>query len=283
MGLKSAYREKKSANKPEQAPPDNKYADGGSVLHQTGQHDPGLHPKTPVVAVTPEAAQGNPSVVVGVHVGHDSTNGDEASQRLQQQLAALEQSHRIQHDPREAKLALWKQQGMSNEDEAFLRENPVLIDHDVLTGQIADEVAKHHQRGTDEHRAATKALFNQLMGDAERELLAKAAARRTHQPSPQQQPPTPRFDIDPDTGANVMPTDNDYSEPPSRRIVSAPVSREGRSGGYSGGTGKVTLTAEERAFARQIGLSDTEYATQKAKLSDRATTRGLEENEQRRR
>ena len=99
-GLKSAYREKKSANKPEQ---DNKYAAGGSVLNQVGQHDPGLHPKTPVVAATPEAAQGNPSVVVGVRVGHDSANGDEATQRLQQQLAYLQQSERIQRDPTAAK------------------------------------------------------------------------------------------------------------------------------------------------------------------------------------
>jgi len=274
MGLKSAYREKKPANKPEQAPPDNNYAAGGSVLHQIGQHDPGLHPSQPV-ALTPEAAQGNPSVTVGVSVGRDSTNGDEATQRLQQQLAALEQSHRIQHDPREAKLAMWKQQGMSNEDEAFLRENPVLIDHHQLTEQVANEAAKHHQRGTDEHRAATKALFNHLMGDAERELLAKAAARRS---PPQQQPPTPRFDIDPDTGANVMPTDNEYSEPPSRRIVSAPVSRTG-GGSYGGGTGKVTLTAEERNFAKQIGLSETEYASQKLKMhKDYFPTRGREQD-----
>jgi hypothetical protein len=249
MGIKSAYRQK-SENKSEPAP-------------------------TPVV-VTPEVAKGEPpSVVVRVHAG----NNDDASQRLQTQIAALEQAARIQHDPREAKLAFWKQQDMSPEDERFLRENPVLIDHDKLTSQVSHEAAKHHPPGTDEHRQAVKALFNHLMGDAERELLAKAAARRP-MPAPQMINTPPHVQVS-HNGGHAM--SNDYSDPPERRVVSAPVSREGRSGGsYGGPSGKVTLTQEERNFAHQLGLSETEYAKQKLKMHhDYFPTRGREREDQR--
>jgi len=250
MGIKSAYRQK-SENKSEPAP------------------------AAPKVVMTPEVAKGEPpSVVVSVHSG-----SDDASQRLQAHVAALRQSEQMQRDPREAKLHQWKQHGLSPEDERFLRENPVLIDHDRLTGDVVREVAKHHPPGTDEHREAVKVLFNRLMGDAEKELLAKAAAQRSHQPPP---PPTPHPQYTATVGGHAMPNDSS-DEPIDPRRVIGRIGFERSGGGHVSGSGKVTLTPEERAFARQLGQSEELYAANKLKIRQSDITRGREEDEYRRR
>ena len=72
-----------------------------------------------------------------------------------------------------------------------------------------------------------------------------------------------------------MPNDRTFD----RSIHSAPIDRDVGPNRGNGTTGKVTLSAEERAFARQIGLSETEYARQKGKMhSEYFPTRGREQD-----
>ena len=59
--------------------------------------------------------------------------------------------------------------------------------------------------------------------------------------------------------------------------VSAPVSREvPTSAGVRQSRSEVTLSREERDFARQIGISETEYARGKMRLPEYKRVRGGE-------
>ncbi len=88
---------------------------------------------------------------------------DEAALALQKQIDALRRSEQIarqyqaaqaaqvrQSLTREQKLAIWKQQGMTQAEERFLSENPEMIDAHELTGFAANEALKAG------HRAAPK-------------------------------------------------------------------------------------------------------------------------------
>jgi hypothetical protein len=228
------------------------------------------------VVVSPAAAEGHPTVAIGVHVDPvaeaqaKSDAADSATARLKEQIEALHQAEHMQRNPREAKLHLWRQQGMDEPTERFLRDNPALIDHDQLTSQIAQQAARHHPPGTDQHREAVKAIFNDLMGKAEAERLARNAP----QPPPQAPPHhEPAVHVHVTHEGDDMPN----SDGPAfdRRIHSAPIDRDA-AGSRGNAPGKVTLSAEERSFARQIGLSETEYARQKGNLREYKRTRGDE-------
>jgi hypothetical protein len=65
--------------------------------------------------------------------------------------------------------------------------------------------------------------------------------------------------------AQVRPQEQPQSKP-ARPQYSAPVSREVPSAGGFRQSGRVTLTVEDREFARIAGVSDVEYAKQKARL-----------------
>lgn len=62
----------------------------------------------------------------------------------------------------------------------------------------------------------------------------------------------------------------EVDRPGTRRtpVVSAPVSRDNPGGGTRPSPGRITLTAEEREHARASGVTDAEYAKQKARLME---------------
>jgi hypothetical protein len=243
------------------------------------------------VVVTPAAAEGHPTVAVSVRTGPDTVteytkrvadadshasklkaqvppDEDDATKRLQVQIEEMRRSEQLQRqaqliqtNPREAKLHLWRQQGMDEPTERWLRDNPVMIDNHELTRHVAEQTAKHHPPGSDAHREATRQLFNGLMGKAEAERLARNAPQPPPLAPPRHEPAVHvhvSHDEEPD-----MPN----SEGPAfdRRIHSAPIDRDA-AGSRGNASGKVTLTPEERQFARQIGVSEVDYAKNKQKM-----------------
>jgi hypothetical protein len=172
---------------------------------------------------------------------------DEATARLQRQIEELRRSEELQRQAatmpqrppsREEKLAAWRAQGMSAEDERALTERPEMIDYPRLTAVAAHEAAQHHERGTDRHRQATREIFDQHLAHLQAQVQSPA------EPPPQSfRPPPP-------------------PEPPSpASYVSAPVSR-GEAGGYlrEPSPSSVRLTPEQREAAALAGITDVEYA-----------------------
>jgi hypothetical protein len=201
-----------------------------------------------VVSARPEG----PAVAVTV----DPPSPVNATGALKAQLEALKQSeelHRqrqaqaLQPPPvtREQRLALWKQQGLSEAEMDFLRQNPQMIDFPQITSQAASEAMQAgHQRDSDSFREAMTVAFDNHL----KRLAQQATAE---QPTPEffQPPPPPK--------------------PPTRsNIVSAPVSREVPSGRprEENNPNRMTLSAEEMQIARASGISATDYARGKLRL-----------------
>jgi hypothetical protein len=179
---------------------------------------------------------------------------DEATLALQKALADLRESERLQRMAqqhaqrpmtREEKLELWKGQGMDDHEAEFLRGHPELIDRPEITQQAA-AAALHAglQRGTHDFNNAVKLNFDTMMGRVEAQATP-AATPAFFQPPPSPAPERP----DP---ASV------YSAPPSRREAG---SREPAS------PRQVKLSPAEQEVARNLGLSDLDYARQKLKLA----------------
>jgi hypothetical protein len=165
-------------------------------------------------------------------------------------MTAAMMAARAQPPTREQKLAMWKQQGMTEDDAQFLSENPQMVDLHDVTRIAADEAAQHHARGTPQHRERTKTLFDEHLAHLQAQQAQAAASAQ----------PTPAFFRPPPAPAPAAP------DPAS--IYSAPVSR----GTPSGETGQrparmIRLTPEEQEYARVAGVSDVEYARQKQRLA----------------
>jgi hypothetical protein len=176
---------------------------------------------------------------------------DEATLRLRRQIEALKQAEEYQRQAtttpqrppsREEKLAQWRRAGLSEADERLFAENPAMIDYDRLTALAAKEAANHHPRGSDDHREATRQIFN--------EQMARLQAQAT--PAPAQ--PSPDF---------FRPPPPPPAPEPSREAsyVSAPVSR-GDVGGYQRdpSPSSVRLTPEQKQIAAASGISEVDYA-----------------------
>jgi hypothetical protein len=194
---------------------------------------------------------------------NQASAADAATEALKAQIAALKRGEEIQRRQIEqqaelqAKAEEWKQSppshqqildhweknfGMQRLERLFLEENPALIDNPQITAEAArDALEQGLERGSDAFNQATLMAFNRRLNETRRQM---------------EQPTRP---------APIMAAapERDLSA-----IVSAPVSREAPSAGDGSRTrlGQVRLSAEERQFARQIGLSETEYAKQKQRL-----------------
>jgi hypothetical protein len=187
---------------------------------------------------------------------------DEATLTLQKQIADLKKSEELQRnyaryaaqqqmaapdlpaDPG-ARVALWRQQGLTSGDADFLAAHLELAAEPALTRRAADEAAQHHERDTDAHRAATLEAFHRLQGQ-------QAQARPTAEPTPSFFAPPPQPQV--------------RAEPSA--LYSAPVSRQTQSASTGQRPARtVRLTAEEQEYARVAGVSDVEYAKQKQKLA----------------
>ena len=181
----------------------------------------------------------------------EAAKADDAALALQRQIDALRVSEDMQRQhaaqaanrrppTRDQLLHLWRSQGMAEPEEAFLRENPEMIDHAAITALAANQAAQRgHERGTDAHRHATREIFHQHLAHLQAQAPANSAP-----------PPTAAFFQPPAPPA-----------PPDRAAMySAPVSR-GEVGGYrEPSPSQVRLTLEQKEIARASGISETAYA-----------------------
>jgi hypothetical protein len=161
MAVKSAYREKLAAETPAPNIPEEKIQPSESVH---------------IDFATDKA---EPSV--GIVSADDFPEPDEATLALQKQLADLKKSEQMQRDyaqrmaqmaapaptlpaEPEARIALWRTQGLTDDDASFLQAHLELAAEPQLTRVASDEAALHHERDTDAHRAATLEAFRRLQG-----------------------------------------------------------------------------------------------------------------------
>ena len=252
MKIKTAYRTNSQAQFPaekiaEEIPPSEKIDINGEpatdavVVHREDDEPPN-------VAVTEAMA--------------NSAKADEATLRLQHQLAQLQHGEQLQRQAmmtpqqpmsRGQLLQAWKRGGMSEAEERFLAEHPAMIDHHQLTAVAAHQaVQQGHERGTDAHRQATKEIFDQH--------LARAQAAANPAPAPQ---PTPEFFKPPPPPA----------PPEASSMYSATVSR-GEVGNYhrEPSPSQVRLSPEEKQIAAISGITDLEYAKNKLRLAREAAS-----------
>jgi hypothetical protein len=190
---------------------------------------------------------------------------DEATLALQNQLAHLKKSEELQRQyaqhmaqqaqrpmSRKEKLATWRANGGDEGDISFLESNPQMIDRHDVTVVAAEEAAQQgHERGTDDHRQATKEIFDRHLGHQQAQPAASVQPAAADPAGFFQPPPQPA-----------------HSRPDPASYVSAPVSR----GVPSGETGyrparQIKLTPQEQEYARVAGVSDVEYARQKQRLA----------------
>jgi hypothetical protein len=194
-----------------------------------------------------------------------AVEADEASEALKRQLQHLHASEALQraHVERmaqmaapaptlpaepEARIALWRAHGLSDEDASYLQERPEMVQYPMITKAA---YAATLQSGAERDSPA----FAQTMEGNFAALLNQAQA--------QAQPAPASTFFEPSESPRLPATEHD------RRvsIVSAPVSRTVPSGetGYRPAR-QITLTAQEQEFARIAGISDVEFAKQKQKL-----------------
>jgi phage I-like protein len=241
MRTKSAYREKAAENIP---PVAVAAAPDGPVVAVEQHHEPRAE-------------------LAALEYAEKATKADEAAEALRKQVEELRKSERLlaqqaqyaaqlqqQRPPtRSEKLAMWRAQGTPEAELEFLEANPELVDYSGLTAVAAAEAAQAgHKRGSHEHMRATKEIFDKHLAHLQAQQQADSAMA-----------PAPKF----------------FAPEPSRPavrspIVSAPVSREIASGGprptYETDPRRVTLSVDERAIAKNAGISETEYARQKIRM-----------------
>ena len=178
---------------------------------------------------------------------------DPSVSALQAQLAAVKQAELVQQQAFEqqrqiaAAMQIEKAQPqeppqLSERDLQFLGSRPG-VQNDPTFNQSVQALAHVYQYGSDD--------FYQAL-----DLRYPRSHYRREEPRHEPEPPAI--------------VERNVEEPkPTRRIVtSAPVSRSGApSGDYVAGPDSVKLTAEERHFAAQSGVSEAEYGRNKLRLA----------------
>ena len=159
MRLKSAYRAKLADNIPAETPhiPDEPIQPSESVKinFDTDKAEP-------VAAI--EATADEATLTLQNQIAHLKKSEDlqrEYALHMQAQRAAQMAAPEptLPADP-EARIALWRTQGLDEGDAAFLSEHLEMAERPDLTRLASDEAAEHHQRGTDDHRQLTKEIFD---------------------------------------------------------------------------------------------------------------------------
>ena len=119
-------------------------------------------PEAPAVDETPASPQPEP----------EQPKQDDATLALRRQIESLRQSEQMRQQAaqagmpqkplsREARLAAWRQQGISDSEAAFFVRNPEMLDLPQLTGfAIHKALEAGHPRGTDAHFDFVKKAFD---------------------------------------------------------------------------------------------------------------------------
>jgi hypothetical protein len=231
VAIKSAYREKpvEAPNIPEEPP----------------------HKAEPTVAIVsadeyPEPNEAGEALVRQLNHLRQSEHAQRefVAQVAAQRAAQAAPAPTLPAEPA-ARIALWRQHGLTDDDAAFLEANPELVANPQLTRLASDEAAQHHERDTDDHRAATLEAFHRLQGQQAQEQAA--------QPAPAFFAPRP----------SPAPS---QERPGAASYVSAPVSRREVGGPRELSPRQVKLSPIEQEIARNLGLSDVAYAEGKIRM-----------------
>jgi hypothetical protein len=238
MRVKSAYRLKKESTEEMKIPADPNIPeikiDGEKPDHIAAIHHESDQPPSEAVAEAMAKASTADEATARLKAELERLRTAEQLQRQHAQMASMQ---RPVPPDREARLATWRQLGLSESDAAFLRQHGDLIDHPHLCRTASGLAAQEgHAPDSDAHREATLRHFRSLQAQAQPAL---------EPPQLFQAPPPPP------------------PEPSRASIVSAPVSR-GEIGGYrEPSPSSVRLSGEEREIARASGISEVEYAKHK--------------------
>jgi hypothetical protein len=236
MAIKTAYKEKPTENIPAEELPVTISSDGLPVVE-------------PAESPQPESN-------AAVEAEQAAAVADEAAQALRQQVEAHRQAETLQaqhqqaamaqqHVPvtREEKLAAWD---LSEAETKFLTDHPDMIDNDrILAAAIQTATRAGIDRSAPEFLPTVQKNFDQHLHRFQERARAESPAFFRPEPPP------------------AMP-----ARPSPASFTSAPVSREGLSGGDRPPSipTKITLSMEEREAARIAGVSEVEYAVQKRRL-----------------
>jgi hypothetical protein len=237
------------------------YRDGGRVNLPGQQELPIEKPEAASAAIeapAPVAVENSPEQTQP----QPEAKLDDAALVLQKQLDGLRKSEEIQRQQaaqalqppvtREQKLALWKQQGMSEIEAAFFQKHPAMIDHvDITRHAAAQAMRAGLERGTDAHFDAVKKIFDENFARLQAQANPENPAM-THTPE-FFKPPTPPAPP---------------AAPTAASFVSAPVSREVPTSDrrHDLNPRSMTLTAEEVQVAKASGISVEAYARNKIKM-----------------
>jgi hypothetical protein len=183
-----------------------------------------------------------PSVAI---VSADEFPLDEATLALQKQLAHLKQSEELQRNHAryaaqqqmaapaptlpaepEARIALWRQHGLTDDDASFLQANPELAAEPGLTRLASDEAALHHERDTDAHRAATLEAFHRLQGQQAQTRTATDPAGFFEPPEPARSPAAPDRAALYSAPVSRTASPGSYREPSPRSVKLSPAEQQ---------------------------------------------------------
>jgi hypothetical protein len=241
MALRSRYREK-----PVEQPPD--IPEPSERLNIEVQADP----EAIVAATEPPQPVDEVSATLRQQIEHLRTS-QELERRHAQQMIAAQHAQQAQRQPsREEKLSAWRANGGDEGDIAFLEAHPEMIDrHDVTIAAAEAAAQQGFERGTPEHREATRELFHRHLGHQQPQPAAPAE-------------PAPAF-------FRPEPTRSPAAPPDRSSMYSAPPSRQAPSTGYRvpSSPSQVRLTPEEMQIAAASGISHTEYARHKLTMLKR--------------
>jgi hypothetical protein len=232
MSVKSAYRNKSEKKSEPPIPPSEKYAEIEN-------------PKLPEEA--------------------EHTQNDETTDRLRQQLAALD--HQAQYKQAwqtiEGHIQQLRHQGI---DEGHLQHAIHLATHHAA--------GEGHQPNTVGYLARSAHHLDQILKHG---VPQAAPQPQAPTPIPQAPPPPPPPAASPSPPASPYRELHRETDEDNAGRFSAPVSREGGSYGGSRSGTQVRLTTEQREAARLAGVSEVEYARNHLRLEDEKR-RGLRQN-----
>jgi hypothetical protein len=251
------YRARRAANNPSPEIKDQIERDSNSDIHKSNSEPVNNEPQSELNKLDEQ--------ITAEEYKRKVIEADAATEHLKAQIAATNQAQELNRQVNAARMApkpptrdelleYWRQQGLSDANLKFLRDNPDLIDGYELTLHAANQATNEgHVPDTPEHREATKVIFHKWMAEAH-----QTAATKLNEPPPEFFKPTP------------APSPTSRQQAPSKSShYSAPVSREtptSRIHEAEQDPTRMTLTPAEVEAAKISRISLREYAEQKLRM-----------------
>jgi hypothetical protein len=147
----------------------------------------------PAIEAATEIESPQPESNAAAEAEQSAIEADAASEALKAQLAALRSAEALQRQPapqpqptsREEKLAMWKTQGMSEAEERFLAEHPLMVDHPgVLTQAIGTTVRAGVSRDDPSFLSKVRANFDFHLQRFQRQAAEQSPAFFKPEPPP---------------------------------------------------------------------------------------------------